>query len=212
MPAYLLSLKGKLTLFQPISSVEILAASPTGKAPRPDSYTISYYKIYHNHLASHFTSAFNAIMESHSMPSDLLHTSICVILKPVKDALHRVSYRHISLLNCNLKIVYKDSSQQVGPVLQCIFADQVGFIQSREAWDNMNRSTINVIARARQINAPMILLCIDAETAIDKVHQSFLHEILKNILSRVTALSPQLLLKVTKPFSISNNIRQDCPL
>lgn len=88
-------------LTQPIFKDEltsVIAGSPKGKAP------VSYYKIFQAQLATHFVTAFNAILDNHNMPTDLLQASITVIPKPEKDPLLCASYRSISLLNCELKL------------------------------------------------------------------------------------------------------------
>lgn len=97
-------------LSQPITIEELASASagsPKGKAPGPGGFTISYYKTFQARLATHFVTAFNAILDNHIMPLDLLQTSITLSPKPEKDPLLCASYRLISLLNCDLKLFTK---------------------------------------------------------------------------------------------------------
>lgn len=144
-------------LSQPLTVDELtsaLAGSPRGKAPGPDGFTNYYYKTFQAQLATHFVTAFNAILDNHAMPSDLLQASISVIPKPEKDPLLCASYRPISLLNCDLKLFTKILAERLGHVLQRIIPlDQVGFIRNREVQDNTTR-TIDVVARVKRLNTP----------------------------------------------------------
>lgn len=71
--------------------------------------------------------------------------------------------------------------------------DQVGFFQSREARDNTIR-TLNIIASAKKLNTPLMLLSTNAERAFDRVDWSFLFDTLKcfgmptSILSWISAI------------------------
>lgn len=171
-------------LSQPITADDLtkaLANTPTGKAPGPDGFTITYYKTFQTQLAAHFVTAFNAILDNHVIPTDILQASISVIPKPEKDPLLCASYRPISLLNCDLKLFTKILAERMGSVLQRIIPlDQAGFIRNREARDNTIR-TINVVARAKRLNIPFILLSTDAEKAFDRVNWTFLLATLRRL-------------------------------
>lgn len=200
------------------------ANTPTGKAPGPDGFTITYYKTFQTQLAAHFVTAFNAILDNHAIPTDILVASISVIPKPAKDSLLCASYRPISLLNCDLKLFTKILAERIDSVLQRIIPlDQAGFIGNREARDNTIR-TINVVARAKRLNTPFILLSTDAEKAFDRVNWTFLLATLRRLgmpapmLSWISAIysSPTATVRVngtaSSPFKISKGTRQGCPL
>lgn len=58
-------------LLEPISVEEFagaLAGSPAEKALGSDGFTTPYYKVFHDHLAPLFTTAFSAILDGHALP------------------------------------------------------------------------------------------------------------------------------------------------
>lgn len=63
---------------------------------------------------------------------------------------------------------------------QIVHQDQVGFIPSREARDNVRR-TLNVVQRAHFTSTPLMLLATDAEQAFDRVSLSFLEQMIIHI-------------------------------
>lgn len=65
-----------------------IAGSLRGKAPGPDDFTVDYYRTFQDQLALRpFVNDFNAILNGHDMPTDLLRANITVIPKPGKDPL-----------------------------------------------------------------------------------------------------------------------------
>lgn len=175
-------------------------------------------------MTPHFLAAFNAILDGHSLPADMLSASVTMIPKPGKDPLLCGSYRPISLLNCDVKLFTKILASRLNVLLQrTVAADQVGFIQSREARDNTIR-TLDIIPKAKRSRIPLLLLSTDAEKAFDRVDWVFLRETLKfvgtpyPILSWIAAMykNPTATVRVnghnSAPFSVSNGTRQGCPL
>lgn len=110
---------------------------------------------------------------------------------------------------------------QVLPLL--INPVQVGFIKGRQAPDGTRR-LLNIISKLESSKTPAILLSLDAEKAFDRINWGFAFKTLSkfnfqgNIVSAIRALYPfpsaQVLTKglLSKPFTISNETRQGCPL
>lgn len=89
-----------------------------------------------------------------------------LIPKESKDLTLRKNFRPILLLNVALQIFTKILAKRFGELLpNMIGLDQIGFIQNREARDNVIR-TLNII-QVKKI--PLVLLGIDAEKAFDRL-------------------------------------------
>lgn len=94
----------------PITTEELrkaLKSLKPGKAPGPDGFTLLYYKTFIEKLAPKFLAAFNSIRDGQMMPAETLMAHITVVPKEGKDPSQCSSYRPISLLNVDLKILTK---------------------------------------------------------------------------------------------------------
>lgn len=115
-----------------------------GKSPGPDGFTIQYFRSFIEILYSHFLAAFESSGDNLSSFSSLLKAHIVVLPKPGKDPSLVINYRPISLLNTNVKLYTKILANRLLPYLPtAISLDQVGFVPSREARDNIIK-TLNL--------------------------------------------------------------------
>lgn len=106
-----------------------------GKSPGPDGYTTNFYKTLKQHLVPFLLPAFNSTTP---FPTQTLEALITVIPKPGKDNAHCTNFRPISLLNLDLKLYSKLIANRIQPLMPTIIhGDQVGFIQGRQARDNI---------------------------------------------------------------------------
>lgn len=78
-----------------------------GNAPGPDGYPIEFYKKFSDKLLTILLNMLNDSLFHGSLPQTLTEASITLLLKPGKDSTKCVSYRPISLLNCDVKILAK---------------------------------------------------------------------------------------------------------
>uniref|UniRef100_A0A8C5MYW4 Reverse transcriptase domain-containing protein n=1 Tax=Leptobrachium leishanense TaxID=445787 RepID=A0A8C5MYW4_9ANUR len=104
-----------------------------------------------------------------------------------------------------------------------VHPDQVGFIPSRGAPDNIRR-TVNLLSIAHASKQPSLLLSLDAEKAFDRVDWTYLWEVLRRfgvgdgMIGGIRALYTSPTASVTtmggrsRPFDIPNGTRQGCPL
>uniref|UniRef100_A0A8C5WHL5 Reverse transcriptase domain-containing protein n=1 Tax=Leptobrachium leishanense TaxID=445787 RepID=A0A8C5WHL5_9ANUR len=203
---------------------EALKATPTGKSPGPDGFSIGYYRTFLKTLGPYLLRSFNAIDEGTSFPAEALRATISLIPKPGKDPLSCSNYRPISLINNDIKLMAKMLARRLNPILpSLIHPDQVGFVPLRGARDNTLRA-INLLHISRVSSTPMLFLSVDAEKAFDRVDWSFLITVLAKLglgprwLAWVSALysNPTALLRVngslSSPLSVRNGTRQGCPL
>lgn len=152
-----------------------------------------------------------------------LQAQISVIPKEGKDPGLCGSYRQISLLNTDLKLLTKIIATRLQHLPSLIHLDQVGFVPTREARDNTTK-VLNLLHIANSTKTPCVFLGTDAEKAFDRVSWQFMFATLRHIglgdkmLNWVTAayLNPTAGVRangvVSKIFPITNGTRQGCPL
>ncbi|XP_053568437.1 uncharacterized protein LOC128658019 [Bombina bombina] len=214
-------------LESPITIAEILTAIkhlPSDKSPGPDGFTNSYYKEFKQILAPHLLKLFQALDDSHHLQREMLLAHISVIPKPNKPLTEPSSYRLISLLNSDIKILGKILANRINKVFfHLIHSDQVGFVPGREARDNIIRA-LTLTTYAKSHNIPAVLIATDAEKAFDRINWTFLKETLvalgfgPKMITRILQLYTQPSAKVkangmlSTPFNILNGTRQECPL
>lgn len=106
-----------------------------GKCPGPDGYTAEFYKKFLHKLAPILIDMFNESFESLKLPQTLTQASISLILKKNKDLLFCASYRPISLLNVDFKLLSKLLAVRLESTLPSIISpDQTGFIINRHSF------------------------------------------------------------------------------
>lgn len=77
-----------------------------------------------------------------TIPTHMNTAVMTLLLKPNEDQTHPSSYRPLSLINTDLKIITKalaTRSETVTPIL--IHPDQTGFIKNRNPTDNVHSYT-----------------------------------------------------------------------
>lgn len=118
--------------------------------------------------------------------------------KDGKDPTVPQSYRPISLLNLDVKILAKLLANRLKSIIPgIIHLDQTGFIAGREARDTSLRA-LHLIhwARNRPVQHLYIILSTDAEKAFDRVDWSYLTEVLRSL-----RLSPRMLASISALYS-----------
>lgn len=146
-----------------------------------------------------------------------------MILKKEKDLLLCSSYRPISLLNVDLKILSKVLALRLQQVLPSIISqDQTGFMLGRHSYHNTRR-LLNIIHSASSAT-PEIVVALDAEKAFDRVEWEYLYDIMgkfgfsRDFISWIRLLySPPTASLLTNhmlspSFPLKRGTRQGCPL
>lgn len=207
-----------------ISEVEeAIKSLQSSKSPGPDGYTTEFYKAFHTKLAPILVRVFNeALMKGH-LPPTLSEASIILLPKKDKDPLLCSSYRPISLLNVDFKILAKLLAVRLQTVIPALInSDQTGFIPGRQSFSNTRR-LFNILFSSTT-NSPEIVLSLDAEKAFDRVEWKYLFYILEkfgfssDFIAWIKLLyaSPVASVKVngikSDSFTLSRGSRQGCPL
>uniref|UniRef100_A0A669DKG7 Reverse transcriptase domain-containing protein n=1 Tax=Oreochromis niloticus TaxID=8128 RepID=A0A669DKG7_ORENI len=166
---------------------------------------------------------YNEAFSKCQLPKTLSEATICLILKKDKDPLLCSSYRPITLLNIDFKILSKILALRLQRVLpQIIASDQTGFMAGRHSYDN-SRRLLNIIHTSCN-SIPEFVVSLDAEKAFDRVDWSFLYEVMDRfglgvdfiLWVKLLYSSPSTCIRTNNnlfsPFPLERGTRQGCPL
>ncbi|KAJ4921827.1 hypothetical protein JOQ06_024653, partial [Pogonophryne albipinna] len=167
-------------LDQPLKPSEIadsIRLIQSGKAPGPDGYPIEFYKTCIDKLTPLLLRMFEDSLDRGTLP--LTEAVVIVLLKPGKDNSECSSYRPISLLNVDYKILAKILAIRLESVTPNIISlDQTGFMKGRYSFSNIRR-LLNILLSPASKETPEVVVSLDAQKAFDRVEWGFLFEVLK---------------------------------
>ncbi len=153
------------------AALELLANK---KAPGPDGFPAEFYKEFWAILAPTFYRMLQETKKNGRLPPNMNSANISLLLKPGKDPVLPTSYRPISLINVDTKIICKAISKRIEKITPLIIhSDQTGFIKGRHSSTNTCR-LLNLIDYSCNRNLQITILSLDAEKAFDRVNWNFL--------------------------------------
>lgn len=150
-----------------------------GKSPGPDGLCNEFCKTFSNLLTPYLLKMFNKALEEGKLPQSLNEATITLIPKKGKDLEEVGSYRPISLLNSDQKILAKSLAKRLSThMVKLVHPDQTGFIPTRHSSYNLRR-LFNIIYSNRNLNEHLFILSLDAEKAFDCVEWPYLYAVLE---------------------------------
>ncbi len=145
-----------------------------GKLSGFDGLPIQYFDRFIDILAPFLTKVYLEAFDSETLPDTFNEALISLILKKDGDATDPSSYRPVSLLNVDYKILTKIMALRLDKVLpEIIQADQVGVVKGRSSTDNLRR-LLHLTWQNTSNNTPTAAISLDAEKAFYRVEWSFL--------------------------------------
>ncbi|KAA8577775.1 hypothetical protein FQN60_005362, partial [Etheostoma spectabile] len=127
-------------LDEPLSLGEItscISQMQSNKTPGPDGYPVEFFKKFSAQLAPILLEVYNDSLERGVLPPTLNQALISLIVKKDKDPNLCGSYRPISLLNNDVKLLAKVLARRLETCLPSIISeDQTGFILGRQLSSN----------------------------------------------------------------------------
>ena len=203
---------------------EALGSLQSNKSPGEDGFPPEFYKRFKKLLLPFFMELLCQVEQTHKLPESFLTAIIIVLPKKDKDLLDPASYRPISLLNTDYKIIAKTLSNRFTKYLpKLIHNDQTGFIKNRQSLDNVTR-LLSLIHLAQKRQERSLAITLDAEKAFDRLEWDFLFKVLEkyglgsSFISWIKILNTAPRAKVvtnnqiSTPFYLTRSARQGCPL
>ena len=120
-------------------------------------------------IAPRLVIIFKDAIERGTMPESMQSAVITLIHKKGKDAQKYRSYRPVSLINVDAKILAKILALRLEAHLpSLIHTDQVCFIRGWSSADNVRR-LLQLIWQVRNSTEPVVAFSLDAKKAFDRV-------------------------------------------
>lgn len=147
-----------------IAEKEVLQAINSlqnNKSPGPDGFPIEYFKAFSNKLLSPLTAMIKEGLENKKLPNSLEMATITLLPKPGKNKQKCDSYRPLSLLNADYKVLSKLIARRLEDIIpKIIHPDQTGFVKNRHGSENVRR-LLHVVETAQKNETPMLTISMD---------------------------------------------------
>lgn len=168
-------LEGKITEAEALSVLKLMK---TNKSPGSDGFSVEFFKMFWEDLASFVVRSANYSLEKGEMSISQRQGIIVCIPKEGKSKDELKNWRPISLLNVVYKIISSCIANRLKSVLpKLIHTDQKGFMSGRFIGETI-RLIYDILHYTEEKNVPGILVSVDFEKAFDSVAHSFIEKCL----------------------------------
>ena len=133
-----------------------------------------YYRKYIDVVVPILTKVYKESFDSGQLPDTFNEAIITLILKKDRDPTDPGSYRPISLIDVDSKILTKVLAMRIERSLpHIVHLDQVGFVQGRTSSDNVRR-LLHLMWASRGVDTPIAAFSLDAQKAYDNAELAYL--------------------------------------
>ncbi|KAJ1198305.1 hypothetical protein NDU88_002147 [Pleurodeles waltl] len=147
--------------------VEALGGMASGKAPGPDGLPVEFYRTYPAVILLRLLEMLQEARGEGLLPENMREALIVMLPKPGKAADDPGSYRPLSMLNVDVKLLAKVLASRLSRVVtHLVQGDQCGFIPGRGTHMNIQRLT-HILHETRDSTFPAALVALDMEKAFD---------------------------------------------
>uniref|UniRef100_A0A803KF69 Reverse transcriptase domain-containing protein n=1 Tax=Xenopus tropicalis TaxID=8364 RepID=A0A803KF69_XENTR len=211
----------------PITLEEITTAIqslPSNKTPGLDGLPPDWYKALNDLVTPQLLTTLQSAWDSQSLPPSFAEALIVVIPKAGRDPTLCSSYRPISLINTDAKILAKVLATRLTRAVQdLIHPDQSGFMPGRATDFNLRRLFTNLQITHTNSGARAVA-SLDSEKAFDSIEWEYLWEVLRRFglgarfIQWLKMLYKHPIARVrvnntgSPAFSLHRGTRQGCPL
>lgn len=167
-----------LAHFEDEEIVSAIMQLQSGKAPGPDGLPDEFYKQFHRLLIPMLRHVFEEARESGILPPSMREAHVISLAKPGKSPLYCESYRPLSLINVDAKILAKLLANRITPLMtHLVLPDQSGFVPTRGTSHNLR--TLFVVLQDIDPDSNAAAIFLDATKAFDSLEWDYLAYVLK---------------------------------
>ncbi|CAJ0952032.1 unnamed protein product [Ranitomeya imitator] len=195
-----------------------------GKAPGVDGFPAEIYKNFGEVLIPKLRVLLEDSRSGGRLPASMREAIIVVIPKEGKDPTQPDSYRPISLLTTDVKLLAKVLAMRLTSVISgLVHSDQSGFMPDRSTAINLRRLYMNLQLRSDNCGQ-RVIASLDAHKAFDSVEWGYLWQVLRSMGFGLQFISwirlmysmPMARVRVngelSRTIQLARGTRQGCPL
>lgn len=202
---------------------QVISSFPNNKAPGPDGFNVEFFKTFGSKLSPLLLRMFNHTMLTSGLPPTLYKANISLIPKPGRDPQMVSSYRPISLLSIETKILGKILANRLKKcICSIVHPDQTGFMPGRHMYFHLH-CLFNILYDKHSGEVRSCYLT-NAQRAFDQVEWPYMMSVLHkfgfgpSFIKRIEIIYSQPTASVmtdqniSPPFAVHRGTRKGCPL